>query len=99
MSSPSHPDENDPLLEIDELLLDADARVTVERGTPPPELLTEIGFAAARERRLRDGGRQLRFLSPMDGPLEIELCGVAGERLRACSTAEAFTLACGERTR
>ncbi|HEY1834499.1 MAG TPA: hypothetical protein VGG08_08690 [Solirubrobacteraceae bacterium] len=101
MSSPSSPDENvnDVLLEIDELLLHADARVIAERGTPPAELLTEIGAAAVRERRLRDGGRQLRFYSPMDGPLRIELCGVSGEHMRACSTAEAFALACGEGAR
>jgi hypothetical protein len=90
MSSPSQPIEN-IFLPADDLSLLADAL-----PGPPPELDIEISRAAAAESQLRARGESVRFDSPMDGPLEIELRRRDGSLIRSLSAAEAIGLACGD---
>jgi len=90
MSSPSQPTQN-IFMPADDLSLLAD----VLPG-PPPELDLRIRRAAVVEAQLRACGESVRFESPMDGPLEIQLRRCEdGSRIRSLSAAEAIELACG----
>ena len=93
MSSPSQPIEN-IFLPAEELSLLADAGSGIPPALPP-ELHVQMRRAAAIGGRLRAGGESVRFESPMDGPLEIELRRLDGSPIQALSAAEAIELACG----
>jgi hypothetical protein len=90
MSSPSQPIEN-IFPPLDDLALMA----RVLPG-PPLELRNAIDRAAAIGGRLRAGGEVVRFESPMDGPLEIELRRLDDDApIQSLSAAQAIEIACG----
>ncbi|MCW3019708.1 MAG: hypothetical protein JWN10_2016 [Solirubrobacterales bacterium] len=75
--------------------LDTALDVVASRGGPPPYVLEQIAAAGRIDEELRDGGRQLRFLTAEDGRTRIELQDRDGNPHRTLSVAEALELAAG----
>jgi hypothetical protein len=81
------------LLALDAAELGA-LRIDARRGAPPREVLDQMAAAQLIYDDLRAAGLRMRFSSPLDGPLEIALCGEDGA-VRGLSMSDAVEIAAG----
>ncbi len=68
------------------------------RGTPPPQVLDQMGAAGAIHDQLRDRGRHVRFFAGAPGEhARLEIRDDDGNLMRIVSMTEAVELAAGRR--